>query len=298
MPDPVETSELLAFVRVVAAKSVSRAALELGIPRATVSRRLARLEERLGVRLIQRTTRSLSLTEAGTTLYRSAQLALDAIAQAEDSVRRSDTLVRGPLRVSMPPMMDHSLQAAICDFATTHPEVQLQVHFASHYVDLRSGGYHLALRAGTNLEAGLVGRTLLRMPLLAVASPDYLALHGTPKSGRDLRHHRCLLGFARGELPESTWPLLRGGDLRVTGTFVSNALPLLASAAVAGLGIGLLPRQTVANELRSSTLVQVLPKTIGGEARLAIVYVEREFMLPQVRAFIDALVAWAPQFSR
>src|SRR4051794_32535629 len=104
MNDPIETSELLAFAKTVDAKSLSRAAAELGVPRATISRRLARLEERLGVRLLRRTTRSLVLTDAGTAFYRNARIALDAVTQAEDSVRRSDATVRGSLRVSLPPI--------------------------------------------------------------------------------------------------------------------------------------------------------------------------------------------------
>lgn len=294
MESPIETSELLAFVRIVGARSVSRAALELGLPRATLSRRLARLEERLGVRLLQRTTRTLSLTDAGETFYGNARLVIDAVAHAEESVRRADAAVRGPLRVSMPPRLHDSVHSMICDFAKAYPEVDLQLHFSSHYVDLRNGGYHLALRAGTHLEPGLLARTLMRLPVRAVASPDYLARKGTPANVRDLRRHQCLLGFARGELPESTWPLVRGGEVGVSGSFACNSVPLLVSAALAGLGIALLPHQAVSEPLAMGTLVQVLPKVLGTEARLSIVYAEREFMLPQVRAFIDAIAAWAP----
>src|SRR4051795_10351404 len=103
MSAPLETAELLAFARTVEAKSLSRAAAELGVPRATVSRRLARLEERLGARLLRRTTRSLALTDAGEALYRHARIVLDAVTNAEASVRRTDEVVRGDLRVSVPP---------------------------------------------------------------------------------------------------------------------------------------------------------------------------------------------------
>src|SRR5882724_2326577 len=102
MLDPVETSELLAFTRAVEAKSLSRAAAELGAPRATIGRRLARLEERLGVRLLRRTTRTLTLTDAGDAFYRHARIVLDAVTQAEASVRKSSTTLRGTLRVAMP----------------------------------------------------------------------------------------------------------------------------------------------------------------------------------------------------
>jgi len=104
MSEPVETAELLAFSKTVEAKSLSRAAAELGVPRATISRRLARLEQQLGVRLLRRSTRSLVLTDAGTALYRHARIVLDAVKHAEESVRRNDDAVRGDLRVSVPPM--------------------------------------------------------------------------------------------------------------------------------------------------------------------------------------------------
>src|SRR5262245_62150039 len=106
MQDPVETSELLAFAKTVEAKSLSRAARELGVPRATISRRLAGLEERLGARMLRRTTRSLVLTDAGQTLYRHARIVLDAVVQAEASIRRTDNAIRGDLRVSVPPISD------------------------------------------------------------------------------------------------------------------------------------------------------------------------------------------------
>src|SRR5688572_20662708 len=147
MADPVETAELLAFAKTVEARSLSRAAAELAIPRATISRRLARLEERLGARLLRRTTRSLMLTDAGEALYRHARIVLDAVGHAEASVRRSDDAIRGDLRVSVPPMIHPSFFAFISKFATEHPEVRLHVHISTELVDLRRGGYDVALRA-------------------------------------------------------------------------------------------------------------------------------------------------------
>src|SRR5262252_5880916 len=127
MDDPLKTAELLAFARVVDAKSLSRAAAELGVPRATIGRRLSRLEERLGTRLLRRTTRSLALTDAGDVFYRQARIALDAVSQAEESVRRADNAVCGNLRVSVPPMLDEGFLAMLTSFAETYPDVRIQV---------------------------------------------------------------------------------------------------------------------------------------------------------------------------
>jgi DNA-binding transcriptional LysR family regulator len=296
MQDPVETSELLAFTRAVEAKSLSRASAELGVPRATVSRRLQRLEERLGTRLLRRTTRSLVLTSAGDTFYRHARLVLDAVKSAEASVRATGMVIAGDLRVSVPPMLDDGFFAMLGEFAKAHPAVRLQVHFSSRHVDLRRDGYDVALRAGIVLEPGLVARTLGRSQVIGVASPGYLAQHGTPRRAKDLAAHRCLLGFTRGELPQMHWPI-GGAQVHVEGMFFSNEIRLLADAAVRGLGIALLPWSLVADDIASGTLVQVLPGVLEAESRIAIVYPERELVPPQVRAFVDTVIAWAPNIE-
>ena len=295
MSEPVETSELVAFTRTVDAKSLSRAAAELRVPRATVSRRLARLEERLGARLLRRTTRSLVLTDAGELFYRQACIALEAVRLAEQSVRMTDDLVRGDLRVSVPPMMSPSFHAMLCEFAARYPELRVHVHTSSELVDILNGGYDVALRASSQIQPGLVARTLFRDPLIAVAAPAYLAERGTPNTPQDLRNHRCLLGFARGELPETHWPLVLGGKLHVEGAFFANDIGLLRDAAVSAHGIALLPRGLVWSQLENGALVQVLAGVVGAEMQIALVYPERAFLPPQVRAFIDAVAAWAPR---
>jgi DNA-binding transcriptional LysR family regulator len=297
MSDPIETSELLAFARTVDAKSLSRAAAELGVPRATVSRRLARLEERLGVRLLRRTTRSLALTDAGDAFYRHARIVLDAVVQAEESVRRADGAVRGTLRVSLPPVADSGLDAALCEFARRYPEVQLHLHFSTRFVDLLRDGYDVALRATSDLEPGLVARTLARSAVVAVASPAYLAARGTPRTEKELRGHSCLLGFARGELPQTHWPLARGGKVQVEGSLVSNEVTVLREAAVRGLGIAVLPLLIVGPLLASGALVRVLPGVVEAESRFSVVYPEREFVPAHVRAFVDTIVAWAASLA-
>ncbi len=295
MSDPVETSELVAFTKTVDAKSLSRAAAELRVPRATVSRRLARLEERLGTRLLRRTTRSLVLTDVGEVFYRQACIALEAVRLAEQSVRITDDVVRGDLRVSVPPMMSASFHAMLCEFATRYPELRVHVHTSSQLVDILRDGYDVALRASSQIQPGLIARTLFRDPMIAVASPAYLADRGAPRTRRDLRNHRCLLGFARGELPETHWPVVSGGKIHVDGAFFSNDIDLLCDAAVGGLGIALLPRALVAPHLESGALVQVLAGVVGTELQIALVYPERTFLPPQVRAFIDAVAAWVPR---
>jgi DNA-binding transcriptional LysR family regulator len=291
MNDPLETAELLAFARTVDAKSLSRAAAELRVPRATISRRLSRLEERLGVRLLRRTTRSLVLTDAGQSLYRHARIVLDAVSQAEASVRQVDEKVRGDLRVSVPPILDPSFFATLCDFAGEYPEVRLQVHFSNRHVDLRRDGYDVALRAGIEIEPGLVAKTLLRARVVGVASPAYLAEKGVPRTKRDLQHHRCLMSFARGELPQTHWNI-GASKLLIDGCFFTNEIQLLCAAALSGLGIAFLPLTLAGPLLKNGALIQVLPGVLETDSRIAIVYPDREFVPPQVRAFVDKISAW------
>ena len=292
MQEPIETAELLAFTRITESKSLSRAAAEMGVPRATVGRRLARLEGRLGVRLLRRTTRTLSLTDAGRALYRHARIVLDALAQAQASCREQGDEMRGDLRVSVPPLLGPSFSAMVTAFAKRHPLVRVQVDFSTRVVDLQREGYDVALRASAELQPGLVARTVMRQRLVAVASPQYLEARGAPRTVKDLRQHRCLTGFARGELPQSEWPVGRG-TVHIEAAFSSNDVFLLREAAANGLGIALLPRDLIHDLLKSRALVPVLPGLLEADTRVAVVYVERQYLQRHVREFVDALVDWA-----
>lgn len=293
MNDPIETAELLAFARTIEAKSLSRAAAELRVPRATLGRRLARLEERLGTRLLRRTTRSLALTDAGELFYRHARIVLDAVTQAQASVHAAHDVIRGDLRISVPPLMDDSLTRMLTDFAEKYPEVRVLVDVSTRLVDLQRDGYDVALRASSELQPGLIARTIARDRIVAVASPAYLARMGTPKKLKDLREHRCLTGFARGELPQGSW-LAGRRIVRVDGVFSSNDLRLVRDAAVRGLGIAMIPHLVLGDLVETGVLVQVLPGILESENRVSVVYIEREFIAPHVRAFVEAMVAWAP----
>ena len=144
-----------------------------------------------------------------------------------------------------------------------------------------------------HLEPGLYVCKLRHTPLLAFASPAYLARSGTPSSVRELRRHRCLLGFTRGEVPQTHWPTAGGGKVQVEAALCSNDLSLLLDAAQRGLGIALLPAIVCERYVRDGKLVQVLPGLLEGERQIALVFAERELQPPQVRAFVEAVVAWA-----
>lgn len=301
MLDPPETAELATFVAVVTGGSMSRAARELGVPRPTVSRRLQRLESRLGVRLLRRTTRAMTLTDAGEVFYARARAALAAVGDAVASVQRRDLVPRGLLRVSVPPLGGGGIGAPVARFLAANPEVRLELFAATRLVDLVADGFDVALRATSALPPGLVARNIARTRVVAVASPSYLARAGTPRRATDLTSHRCLSGFARGEHPSVEWPLVRGGAVRIEPVLATNDVSVLRDSALGGVGIALLPLLMVHDDLASGALVPVLPRVLGDETQVALVYPDRELVSPAARAFIDLVAAWArddPTLSR
>lgn len=291
MNAPLDTSELQAFTRAVEACSLTLAARELGLPRATLGRRLARLEERLGVRLLRRTTRRIALTDAGATLYEQAKNVLEAVRVAEASVHQRDRLIRGDLRVSLPPIYDDGFLGAICAFGEQHPHVRMQVIFTSKHVDLMHEA-DVALRSSASLEAGLIARTVRRVDMLAVASPTYLAARGAPRRAAELADHDCLVFSADGHTSLNEWPLKSGRSVRVKGTMTTNSFILLREAARRDRGIALLPSNLANEDVRTRKLVHVLADVVHAKSRLALVYSDK-LVPPSVRAFVEAMCAWA-----
>jgi len=208
-------------------------------------------------------------------------------------VRRPGDAMAGELRVSAPPIFDASFFDIVSTFAKRHPNVRVQVHASTRHVDLRREGWDVAIRAGSDIGPGLVARTLFRSKLVLVASPAYLAEAGGPRTAKDLRRHRCLMAFARGELPETHWRI-DGRSTYVEGAFFSNDMPLLCEAAARGVGIALVPHLFAARHLARGALVPVLPHASFGSGTVAAVYLDREMLPPQVRAFVDAVAKWRP----
>ena len=284
-----------AFVAIVDAGSISEAARELGVPRATLSRQLARLEERLGVRLLNRTTRSLVPTRAGEALYPRARSLLQGAQAAVAAVQRLDEVPRGLLRVSSAPWESPVLGALVGAFIRAWPDVQVELRTSTRHIDLAADQIDVALRGGVVRDPSLIARRLFRSDMLAVAAPQYLAERGTPKAAEDLAGHVCLRGFVEGARPAAAWPLVNGGKIGVDGPFVTNDLMSLVGAAVHGLGIALLPRQLVKAALRDGGLVAVLDGVVGVEVSLSLVWLERQYVDPKVRAFVDLAAEWAAE---
>ncbi len=281
------------FVRVVEAGSVSAASRAMGVPRETVSRQLSRLEERLGLRLLHRSTRRLVPTPAGDTLYARARPLIAAARDAAEEVRQLDDVPRGLVRISVPPGGGAArMGEVISGFLLRWPEVQVELVASARHVDLAAEGYDLALRAGTIRDPSLVARKLWRSETLALASPGYLRARGTPQAVEDLAAHSCVLGMAGGTQPARRWPLRAGGEIPVQGRFVSDDLSAQLAACRAGIGIALLPQMPMVQaELEAGGLVEVLPGVLGTETSISLVMVERVLLPARVRALFDHVVA-------
>jgi len=276
------------FVAIVDNGSLTAAAEVLGLPRATLSRRLARLEQRLGVRVLHRTTRRIALTAPGQELYARARRVVEAAREAEDAVRRLDGVPRGLLRVSLPDQMPQGLLAGWLDaFMVAHPEVRLEVVASSVHVDLVGEGFDVALRVGAIEDRSLIVRTLGNDLRIAVASPAYLAARGTPETPDDLSDHDCLVGFRAGSVPEQRWPLTAGGWVSVSGTLSTNQMGVRLEAARLGRGIALVVERLAHRAIADGELVHVLPGVVGRRERLSLAYPDRTFLDPKVRAFVD-----------
>jgi DNA-binding transcriptional LysR family regulator len=275
------------FAEVARAGSISGAARILGLPRATLSRRISGLEADLGVRLLHRRTTHLVLTTAGQELARRATRLTEDADAAWSAVQRLDDVPRGLLRVSV--TGPHFLQL-FTDFARDFPEVQLEVQSTTRHVDLLTEGVDVAVRIGEIKDQNLIARHLHSDRLVVVGSPSYLARNGTPHSLDDLAQTTCIVGFAGDWSPSHSWPLMEGGSVRISRRLATNEIELMRKAAMEGLGLALLPSAAISDELASGALQPVLFDLIGAMIPVNLVFADREFIDPKVRVFVDRAV--------
>lgn len=285
-------AELQAFVTVVDAGSFSAAAERLGIAKSMVSRRVGELEARLGAQLLHRTTRRLSLTEAGRDFHERATRLLVDLDEAEQSVASGQAALRGRLRLAAPLSFGvRHLAGALDRFALLHAELSLDVHLDDRQVNLVEEGFDLALRIGHLQDSTLVARPLAPIRLVVCASPAYLRAHGEPHHPADLAHHH---GLSYGNIAESQqWSLLGGDGQRVVAHPLSrlraNNGDLMLRAASDGLGIAVLPTFIAHQALATGELVPILRDWQAPPATLFAVYASRRHLPERVRLLIEFL---------
>ena len=284
-------SDLDIFARVARTGNMSAAGREMSLSPAVVSKRISLLEDRLGTRLFQRTTRQLTLTETGEGYFKRVVDILSLVAEAEDFVSRRNDNPRGVLKVTAPTSFSRfHIAPYLPEFVARYPEVELDFHLTDSIVDIIRDGFDLAIRIGELPDSSLVARKLAQDTRVICASPAYLEKHGTPATIEDLEHHNCLSAGA-----QDVWRL-EGPEghhqLRLKGNIRSNSAEFVRASLLAGLGIGLRPTWDIGSELRSGALQIVLPEFRGAQTMaIHAVYPCREFMPTKVNVFIDFLAS-------
>jgi DNA-binding transcriptional LysR family regulator len=289
----ISADDYILFATIVEQESLVRAADYLGMPKATVSRRLNNMEAALGQKLLIRTTRRLTITDFGREFLDHCRRVAEEVATAQDFVRSQDAQPRGQLRVSMPG--DYARQhfsRAIATFIETYPEIQLDIDLSSRRVDLIGERFDLAIRMGElDNDATLVARKIDEQRFALYASPIYLALHPAPKHPDDLAHHASvrLLSVQGNAVP---WKLLRGKTVWEQvppGRLALNSPDMIQQLILDGAGIGALPCRFAAEDVRLKRLIQVLPAWSLPVVPAWAVMPMRRYLPAKTRAFLDHL---------
>ncbi len=288
----VELDDVAVFVRVVDAGSFSRAARELSLPKSTVSRAVSRLEAALSVRLLQRTTRSLNLTDEGDRYYKSVAPALGMLRNAEHELDATQEVVKGTLRMTAPADAGELLLSdLISEFVATHPEVSIDLVLTGRRVDMIAEGFDLAVRAGTLPDSSLIAKKLGDVQEWLVASPSYVERRGTPKSVKALERHDVVL--FRPVEGANHWELhgqSGAAKVSVSGRVGADDMNFIYRAALAGAGIALLPSFQVVPDIDAGRLVRLLPRLERVSSALWVVTPSRRYVPRKVAAFRELLI--------
>lgn len=283
--------DLEIFARIVTAGSLSAAGRELALSPPVVSKRIQRLEERLGARLFQRTTRKVTLTEAGQGFYERVVTILSSIEEAESQLSRRSSEARGLLRVAAPTSFGRlHIAPHLGPLLEANPDLTVDLELSDGFVDIVGEGFDLAVRIADLSDSSLVARRLAPVHRVLCATPDYLARAGLPESFADLAGHRLLATHS-----QDPWRL-EGPDgpvtQRVHSTLRTNSNEVVRAAVLAGMGIALRSTWDVGPELRAGSLKVVLPD-FHASSRVGVfaVYPSRRFLPQKVRVFIDHLAA-------
>jgi DNA-binding transcriptional LysR family regulator len=280
------------FVRVVETGSFSKAAREFATTQPTVSKQIAATEERLNVRLLNRNTRGVSLTESGALYYEKCKIIVRETEEADNIVRLRQTQAQGMLRIGTSVAFGRRVIVPLAlDFMKRHPQVQLDLSFEDRYTDLVSQGLDVAVRMGKLADSSLGARYLGANPWVMVASPRYLKKYGTPKKPRDLSGHAALIYSS--VLGDDVWRLISPKGEAVTvpvaGRLRSNNLSAVLAAARNGLGIAAMPRYVAADSLAAEQVLEVLADHSLPEQEIHAVFPSPKLVPGKVQAFVAYL---------
>jgi len=285
--------QMTVFARVVGAGSLSAAARELGLSPALISRNLAALEARLGVRLINRTTRSLHLTDEGASYYEACSRLLAEVDEADAAVAAGRVEAQGVLRVALPASFGHlHVAPRIPAFAAQYPKVRLALSLSDRSVNVIEEGFDIAVRIAELEDSSLAARKLAPNRRVVCASPDYLARHGTPRLPEDLIHHNVLTTSDFAMSWDFKDPRGKPSTVRVGGRHACDNWEVLREWALAGLGIALKSTWDVYQHLQDGSLVELFPGyAFHSDVAIYAVYPHRRHLPAKTRVFIEFLAA-------
>ncbi len=288
----MDLNDIIVFTKVVETKSFTGAADALGLPKSTVSRKLAQLEERLGVRLVQRTTRKLALTEIGEAYYERCATIVSDIHAAEQLVTDMQATPRGRLRITA--SVDFStrfLGKIVADFLAAHADINFELEATDRVVDMIEEGFDIAVRFGPMPESTLIARKLCTVGLVLCASPSYIAKRGMPTTVDELDEHDHVLFTPTSR--NQSWTLVGPGDASYDfgrpARLASNNFGAVVEVAREGSGIALISEFMVSDELKSGALVPVLPEWRTRPSDVHAVYPARQNLPPRLTLFLDHL---------
>lgn len=284
---------MVTFAKVVKAGSFAGAARRLRVSTSVASKHVAKLERSLGVRLLNRSTRKLSLTEAGAAYYDHCARIVEEVDNSRRALAQLQAAPRGLLRVTAPTTFANAVLArALPDFFRRHPEVQIDLNASNRMVDLAEEGYDVAVRIARALPPNVVARRLRELPWHLCASPAYLAREGRPAHPSNLTRHNGLV-FPT-PLQNGVWHFVRDGEttaVAVHGSLQANTIEVLHELALAGLGVTLLPGYIAAADLREGRLEALMTQwRIEAGTYLHAVHLPSRYLAPKVRVFVDFLV--------
>jgi DNA-binding transcriptional LysR family regulator len=285
----MDLNEMLVFARVAQTGSFTAAARDLGMPKSTVSRKVTELETRLEARLLNRTTRKVSLTDVGRTYYDYCARIAGEIEDAERAVSNLQEVPRGVLRLTTGPNVAF-LGPILNDYMLRYPEVRIEMFCTSRAVDLIEERFDVALRAGALSDSTLVARSLGPVRWFLVGTPAYLKKRGRPRSVEDLKRHDCIMfGTPSGG---ATLRLERAGKVahvEPPARFVVNDFDLVHAASAAGLGLALLPAYLCLDDIRAKRLERVLRHWEAPSVPVHVVYPSARHIAPKVKTFVEHL---------
>jgi DNA-binding transcriptional LysR family regulator len=284
------TDDFLIFYHLIEQGSFSKAADIVGLTKSVVSKHITRLEQEVGVQLIYRTTRKLTLTEAGKVFFQHAREIYVSVQGAMDAMNGLGDSLSGSIRLTVPTISGELILAeAIADFSSQYPDIHIEMDLDNRFVDIVEEGFDLAIRTGALQDSSYIARRLVEAQWVICAAPTYLDRKGVPKKPVDLQQHNCL-AYSYQETGANDW-LFKGDQddytLKVQGNFTTNNAAALRKAALFNLGLIYVPKVLVAADLQAGTLIEVLHQQVAKSLGIYAIYPYTKLQPLKVKLFIE-----------